>query len=59
MADVEVQTTIFQNPIRVPEDEVATLRAQGLLVEGPPEDKTPPGADDKAKTAGDGSKEKA
>ena len=31
MADVEVQTTIFANPIKVPEEEVAVLRAQGLL----------------------------
>jgi hypothetical protein len=27
-----VQTTIFQDPIEVPDDEVETLRQQGLLV---------------------------
>ena len=36
MADVEVQTTIFANPIKVPEDEVAVLRQQGLLAEAKP-----------------------
>lgn len=36
MADVEVQTTIFANPIKVPEEEVAVLRAQGLLAEVKP-----------------------
>ena len=34
--DVEVQTTIFANPIKVPEDEVAVLRGQGLLAEAKP-----------------------
>ena len=34
----KVQTTIFQNPIEVPDDEVAVLRAQGVLVEDPPDE---------------------
>ena len=44
MADVEVQTTIFANPIRVPEEEVAVLRSQGLLAEvkpGPADESLP------------------
>jgi len=36
MADVEVQTTMFANPIKVPAEEVAVLRSQGLLVEDAP-----------------------
>jgi len=44
MADVEVQTTIFANPIKVPEEEVAVLRSQGLLAEvkpGPADESLP------------------
>jgi hypothetical protein len=33
MAQVTVQTTMFQHPITVDEDEVPILRAQGLLSE--------------------------
>ena len=33
----EVRVTMFQHPITVDDDEVDTLRAQGLLVEDKPE----------------------
>ena len=46
----KVQLTMFQHPIEVPDDEVAGLRSQGLLVEDAPK----PAAADKPAGPGAG-----
>jgi hypothetical protein len=43
-----VRVTLFEDPIDVPEDEVAVLRSQGLLVEEAPP--APPAAEPEAPT---------
>ena len=44
MAKVTVRLTLFQEPVEIDEDEVPSLRAQGLLIEddGPPASPGPP-----------------
>ena len=38
----EVHVTFFQHPITVDDDEIQTLRSQGLLVEDEPAEPAPP-----------------